>query len=611
MAFLALVGVVAIPRPQVLAPVSTDSIPLPFDASISSLKGSLTDIGSKDGITLTNVTFGDQEVSEHLPANHMLFVTTPTTLSAGAQLSIALTTNKKIFGYKYTSKAATTERQRRSDADQGHPHAFPELFPGEFFASDEQRSFDATIPFFESDKHVVFHPLSAVTLDPDARYVIVANDPDTIITIRGLTWCGDGKISERETCSTCIEDSPCSTGMQCQEGTCVASPLPCYRYTTGNEPNGIVSLDWDHDGRRDIAVSYAEGNAVSVYLGNGDGTFQSRQDIPLGIDGYLCHDLVAGDFWHPDTDSLALACDVGVEGPRIVAVGKDPGDAARTVYLSYDGQIGKLVSLRGDGNNNGVLVFSTTPFYTGGTPPGWGVLATSAQPSGDFLTGNFAPTYFQYLNKEFNVADLDGDHSIDVIVNSSHTTDGMRVGSLGIITRLLSNDPQWQEIETGTNTSLLNPEVVTDIDGDGKSDIIATTTGRPAIITLLNAGDGRFFVRNRFSPDLIQNVYNMRVVDFNGDGHLDIILGSRFQHDLAVYFGNGNGTFSYTADVRVEFSRMTTKTAADDFNGDGKVDFAVVHGSGFDFDARGSVPSDNTLSVFLNGGSLTCDGTIR
>src|SRR5437870_4092555 len=42
----------------------------------------------------------------------------------------------------------------------------------------------------------------------------------------------------------------------------------------------LTAVDLDGDGKLDLAV--IGGGAVSILYGNGDGTFQSRVDIPLG-----------------------------------------------------------------------------------------------------------------------------------------------------------------------------------------------------------------------------------------------------------------------------------------------------------------------------------------
>src|SRR5436190_774979 len=51
---------------------------------------------------------------------------------------------------------------------------------------------------------------------------------------------------------------------------------------TGQQPKCVVVADLNSDGYPDLVVSNTSSNTVSVFLGNGDGTFQSRSDYPVG-----------------------------------------------------------------------------------------------------------------------------------------------------------------------------------------------------------------------------------------------------------------------------------------------------------------------------------------
>ena len=65
-------------------------------------------------------------------------------------------------------------------------------------------------------------------------------------------------------------------------------------YPVGNNPTAIAGGDFNNDGNVDLAVSDGSDNAVSVLLGNGDGTFQMA--IPVHLTDYTPASVTVGDF---------------------------------------------------------------------------------------------------------------------------------------------------------------------------------------------------------------------------------------------------------------------------------------------------------------------------
>jgi hypothetical protein len=81
--------------------------------------------------------------------------------------------------------------------------------------------------------------------------------------------------------------------------------LPAVNYAVESAPRGIVAGDFTGDGRTDLAVTLDGANTVSVLLGNGDGTFQPAvQYAELGESSPEA--LVTGDFSGDGRTDLAV-----------------------------------------------------------------------------------------------------------------------------------------------------------------------------------------------------------------------------------------------------------------------------------------------------------------
>jgi hypothetical protein len=90
----------------------------------------------------------------------------------------------------------------------------------------------------------------------------------------------------------------------------------------------------------------------------------------------------------------------------------------------------------------------------------------------------------------------------------------------------------------------------------------------------------------------------LAVGDFRGNGLMDVVVGNTLStaNTVSVLLGNGNGTFAPHVDHAA--GGPPTSIAVGDFNGDGKLDIAVLYGS-----------SNAVVSVLLGKGSSLCHHT--
>lgn len=93
----------------------------------------------------------------------------------------------------------------------------------------------------------------------------------------------------------------------------------------------------------------------------------------------------------------------------------------------------------------------------------------------------------------------------------------------------------------------------------------------------------------------------MASADFNGDGEPDLaIMGVSANAPLSVSLGNGNGTFAAAPSTPLPIQAFGSATTGD-FNGDGKMDLAVVAEIGM------GISSQNQVEVLLGNG----DGSFK
>ena len=95
--------------------------------------------------------------------------------------------------------------------------------------------------------------------------------------------------------------------------------------------------------------------------------------------------------------------------------------------------------------------------------------------------------------------------------------------------------------------------------------------------------------------------------DFNGDGHLDVVVANEESNALSVLLGNGDGTFQ--PETRYPVGDDPRSVEVGDLNGDGMLDLAAANFLGFTVSALlgtgdgTSCPTPNSFAVLHPGRS--------
>jgi hypothetical protein len=201
------------------------------------------------------------------------------------------------------------------------------------------------------------------------------------------------------------------------------------------------------------------------------------------------------------------------------------------------------------------------------------------------------------------VGDFNGDGKLDLAVVNECGNDP-DCGSPGTVSILLGNGNGTFNLASGPPITVgFGPESVAvgDFNGDGKLDLAVVNWSDDNVSILLGNGDGTFTPASTPTVSVGSDPYSLAVGDFNGDGKLDLAVVNFGDNTVSILLGNGDGTFTPASTPTVSVAEDPRAVAVGDFNGDGKLDLAVVNQCGND----PYCGSPGTVSILLGNG----DGT--
>jgi hypothetical protein len=430
---------------------------------------------------------------------------------------------------------------------------------------------DATFNFQPGDMDAGADTSSFIVAlyDSGWSYPTVGTKKRSSTQATGLTTFGDFAVGE---------------GLFIPLPACLTGPAP---FGTGGEATSVAIGDLDHDGSLDLVTANNWAGSVSVLLGNGDGTFGEKTDIPVVGHYPLC--VAIGDLDEDGIPDLAVTNDDRPDSSKVsVLLGE--GDGTFGVSTDFVGGLRPVCLAIGDLNGDTSLDLVATSDVAMGMV--WVLLGNG---DGTFGEKTDIPVGGPALCVA--IGDLNGDTIPDLV-----TTTTLPYALSVLLGR--GDGTFWDRTDypAGGGGYPGGPIAVAigDLNGDGVPDLAVANCSQNlsgTVSVFLGRGDGTFEGKTDFEVGL----YACSVVigDLNGDEIPDLAVNNPDYPvgTVSVLLGNGDGTFAAETDYySMGWSHggggaMTMVIG--DMNLDGNPDLATIDNATLSL-------SDDTVSVLLN-----------
>lgn len=351
----------------------------------------------------------------------------------------------------------------------------------------------------------------------------------------------------------------------------------------GGGPTGIAVGDLNGDGKPDLVVATQgylnmTNDCVGVLIGNGDGTFQPVVVYPRGgrdsVSGPgLSTPVIIADLNGDGKNDLIVVNQTDDNyGDGLVGVLLGNGDGTFRPVATYDtGGFGAFAGFLGDLNGDGkadLVVLNCSPHGSSDCSHNGIVGVLLGNGDGTFKAVTKYDTGGLGGNSALVIADVNGDGKPDVLVGNSCPGNCTEPGSFGVL--MGKGDGTLQGVVTYSVAGVGGVQSIFlgDLNGDGKPDL-AVAGGGMGVDAWLNKGDGTFQLSS-VNPST-GNSAQVLLTDLDGDGKLDIVDINVTSSTADTRLGNGDGTFQPLQTFKLGGNQISWGTIAD-INGDGRPD---------------------------------------
>jgi hypothetical protein len=385
-------------------------------------------------------------------------------------------------------------------------------------------------------------------------------------------------------------------------------------YSTGDYsmPYGVAVGDFNNDGRLDIVVANFGTSTVGIFLGYGNGNFESQVTYSTGYQSWPWS-VVTGDFNNDNQSDIATANfnanNVGIllgygNGSFVTMVKYSSGDGSYPVCVrvgDFNNDNKSDVAVANYGSNDFVVLF------------GFG--------DGTFLSGSTYSTGTGSLPMSLAIADFNNDTRLDIVVANSRSNNlliflgyryqpyaGVTIYSTGDGSEPHSvavadfNNDGWSDIivanygtdnfgiflgyeskgfgsmitySTGINSSPYFVAIA-DFNNDNQSDVVVTNSNSDSIAIFLGFSNGTFDIGAIYSTGDRSRPYGVAIGDLNNDNISDIVIANSGTNIILIFYGYGNGTFGNETSYELGYEYQPYSVAITDLNQDNWMDIVIA-----------------------------------